>query len=173
MNDNIAPFRIGNVEYAPAGFIDVTHWNGHRLPLRIEFNEDQFGIWYDLIDAGHRILDIPGDFERLLEIVDEANASIAQRDVGGCLRRGRELTVVRRLVRTHPCEGLQAHLGLAFECIMNSYRTQWIDRATYDELRYRGIIDKWNLANGEMIDRWVAWRAAENAELRKRKMLWF
>lgn len=142
MNDNCAPFRIGNVEYAPTGFVNVTHWNGHKLPLRIEFNDDGLGIWYDLLDANHRVLDIPGNFERLLEIVDEANASMARRAACGSLRRGRDLMVVDRLVKTHPCEGLPTHLGLAFECIMNCYRTQWIDRATYDELRFRGITDR-------------------------------
>ena len=166
--------RIPPRESAPAGFVDVTHWRGHRLPLRLELAFDDVGRagdYWHVIDQDHRVVAIPGDFEQLRLLVEDANNSMARRFRCGTVIRATHLTVPERLSWLHPCDRHQARIGLAFECLASQRYTHWIDRWDLFQLQGVGVLNADLTPKKVQIQRFHDWRVAENAALRRHKML--
>ncbi len=160
-------------ETADKSFVDVTHWRGYRLPLRLELVFDdagRAGDYHQVIDQDHRIVGIDADFEQSRRLVEQANASAAKRYSHGEVVRGGYLTVPKRLSWLHPCEGHRAIIGLAFECMVNRLHLGWIDNVTLFHLTGVGVLNADLTPKKVQVQRFHDWRVAENAALKRRGM---
>lgn len=151
---------------------DVSHWKGHRLPLRLEFNISEPVVYYELVDADHRRVDMPGDFDQLREIMFAANKSAVKyyRNKGQVLR-GDQLCFFERLSDLHPCDRHSPRLGLAFECLIFRVHTDWITDVDLWQLRNGvGVLEDDMTPKRMYVRRWHDWRLRENDLLRRRKL---
>lgn len=143
--------------------------DGGRLPFRVEVQLTAVGIIFVVMDADHR--DVPlfvPTFGDMLRYVDDANERCTHYSAfrGITMRGARHLSTPYRLDDSHPADRLPPTLATAFECLVigGAYR-DWITPALIDDLRGFKLID----ANGEvpkkLVEQWLEWRAAEDAEL--------
>ncbi len=150
---------------------EVLHWRGHRLPLRVEFNIDEPVVFYELVDADHRRVDVPGDFDQLREIMFAANASAVKfYRYPGQVMRGNEVFLFERMCGLHPCDRYPARFGLAFECLIFGVHTDWITDVDLWNLRGIGVLEEDMTPRREQVRRWHDWRLRENDLLRRRKL---
>lgn len=152
---------------------EVLHWRGHRLPLRVEFNIDEPVVFYELVDADHRRVDVLGDFDRLREIMFAANASAVKYYPNkGQVLRGNEICFFERLSDLHPCDRHAPRLGLAFECLIFRMHTDWITDVDLWQLRNGvGVLEEDMTPKRIYVHRWHDWRLRENDLLRRRRLL--
>lgn len=105
--------------------VDVTHWRGHRLPLRLEINGDRKvsgGLesvvwWFELRDEDHRPVEPHiGDFEQCRQIMEQANATMIRHTRVGPIDE-KYGGICHRRVELHPVRGYHGRTQLAFECL--------------------------------------------------------
>ena len=120
----------------------VERWRGYRLPLRVEFNIDEPNVFYELIDADHRRVDVDGDFDQLRELMFAANATARRYNAyRGMVSRGANVSHVERLSNLHPCDPTPVRIGLAFECLIFQYGTDWITNLDLFDLEGFGVLN--------------------------------
>lgn len=160
-------------DIAAVGHVDVTHWRGRRLPLRVEFNIDREKLVHQLVDADHRRVDVSGDFDQLRRMMIDANGTASSRNVRtNRVLRGEELSHVERLSDLHPCNRHRVRYGLAFECMLAGRHTDWITNVDLWQLKAGvGVLESNMTPKRKYAHRWLEWRLAENDALRRRKML--
>jgi hypothetical protein len=170
--DEILAQRLPD-EKAADDFVATAHWRGHRLPLRVEFNIQEPVAYYELLDADHRRVNVPGDFDQLRNVMEEANATATRRHARfGTIMRGDGLAYAERLSWLHPCNGHRVRLGLAFECIIFGQHTDWITNFDLLDLKSGvGVLESDMTPKRVQMRRWHDWRLAENAALKRRGML--
>lgn len=151
---------------------NVDRWRGHKLPLRIEFNLDEPHVFYELLDADHRRVNIEGDFEQLRGIMNFANASaVRYYPHRGMVLRGEKIAYFERLSDLHPCDRRPPRVSLAFECMIFRAYTNWITKFDLWDLESVGVLNPDMTPQTRYVERWHDWRLEENEKLRKRKML--
>ncbi|MBX9910839.1 MAG: hypothetical protein K2Z25_19305 [Beijerinckiaceae bacterium] len=143
--------------------------DGHRLPFRVEVQLTAVGIAFIVLDADH--LDVPvfvHSLEDMLRYVDEANELCTHYSArrGITMRGAKHLSTPYRLDDSHPADRLPPTLATAFECLVigGAYR-DWITPALIDDLRGFKLVDANGVVPKKLVDRWIAWRKAEDAEL--------
>lgn len=144
--------------------------DGHRLPFRVEIQMSQAGPFAVVIDADHRDIGLfVSSFEAMLSYVETANTGLTHYNkFQGITTTGPELAVPLRLDDSHPCDELPPTLATAFEClVVGSYRA-WITPDLLKELRSFRFVDETGEVPKHLVDQWIEWRAAEDAELVRR-----
>lgn len=154
---------------AGADHVDVTHWRGYRLPLRVEWNVAEPMVFYELVDADHRRVDVPGDFDQVRQLMMDVNATASRRLRTGEVLRGESLAYIDRLSELHPCNRHRVRLGLAFECMIVGQHTGWITNTDLWQLKNgAGVLEEDMTPKRKYAFRWHDWRLAENALLEER-----
>lgn len=162
--------KRGEPGFIPAIVPGVTHWRGHRLPLRLEWNFEGGQIWFELVDNDHRrVLPEIRDFDQLRGLMEIANATGTRHyPRRGLTLAGDQIAYPTRLVEGHPVA--QARWALAFECLCVGAHTGWIDETVMGHLSGVGACEPTGPLIKKQVLRWHDWRLAENAALRRHKL---
>lgn len=162
--------------------VDVTHWRGHRLPLRISFNGDRIVdgsresvvIWFEIFDADHRVVEPHiKDFDQALGLVEHANGSMIRHTRAGPVGQRYTGSLLARVSDLHPCERYHVRTALAFECMILERwgaPTHWISDDLRGDVQMVGVFKGTDRIQPQYVERWWRWRAAEDAALKRRGM---
>lgn len=161
--------------------VDVTHWRGHRLPLRLEINGDRKiadGLesvvwWWTLLDEDHRVVEPQIlDFDQARQLMEQANSTMIRHSRGYVIDE-KIGGICHRRVGLHPVRGYHARTQLAFDCLMlfpHGTPVDWIDPELRDAVRHVGVYNRHGVIDRRWIELWWEWRAHENEAERRAKM---